>query len=89
MENNKEKIASPEQNQRIVEKHYIEVNPSARRRFWLNIIGGLGTGIGLTLGTGIVLTLIAYFVSKVNFVPIFGHFLSEVIKSAQGNIYTK
>ena len=72
--------------ERIVEKHYLEVNPSAKRRFFMSILGGLGTGIGLTLGTALVLAFVAFFVSKIDFVPIFGNFLAEVIKSAQGNL---
>lgn len=70
----------------IIEKRYIEINPSAKVRFLHGLLGGLGWGIGITVGTAVFLGIIGFIISKVDFVPIFGHFLSEVIKSAQGNL---
>lgn len=70
--------------QKTVEKYYIEVStPSASRRFFIGLLGGLGWGIGLTLGTTALVLVIGYFVSKIDFVPIIGQFLSDVAKSTQ------
>lgn len=74
---------------KLVEKYYIEVTPSASKRFIIGLIGGIGWGVGLTLGTGAVLTVLGFFAAKIDFVPILGQFLSEIIKSAQHNLNTR
>jgi hypothetical protein len=71
-----------EQNQKVVEKYYIEVNPSGFRKFLHGLLGGLGWGVGITLGTSLLLLVIGYIVSRIDFVPILGQFLSDVVKSA-------
>lgn len=72
--------------ERIIEKHYIEIPGSAKKKFINGLLGGLGWGVGLTLGTSILLVLIGFFVSRVDFVPILGQFLADVIKAAQPNL---
>ena len=72
-----------EQKEKIVEKHYIEVSPSPIKRFFVGLAGGIGWGVGLSIGTGFVLYMIGIFATKVDLVPIFGSFLADVIKSAQ------
>lgn len=74
---------------KTVEKYYIEVTPSASKRFIIGLVGGIGWGVGLTLGTGAVLTILGFFAAKIDFVPILGQFLSEIIKSAQHNLNTR
>ena len=37
---------------------YIELVNSPRKLFWLNFLSGLAKGLGLTIGTAIVLTLL-------------------------------
>lgn len=76
----------PEENQKVVEKYYIEVTASAKKRFLLGLVGGLGWGVGITLGTSAVILAIGYFVSKIDFVPILGQFLADVVKAAQPNL---
>ncbi|HSX19226.1 MAG TPA: DUF5665 domain-containing protein [Candidatus Saccharimonadales bacterium] len=78
-----------QQDGKTVEKHYIEVNPSKWSKFVTGLLSGFGYGIGLTLGTAVFLLIIGVIISKVNFVPIFGNFLSDVIKSAQGSLLSK
>lgn len=76
----------PNAAERIIEKHYIEIPGSAKKKFINGLLGGLGWGVGLTLGTSILLVLIGFFVSRVDFVPILGQFLADVIKAAQPNL---
>ena len=78
--------AQTTQSQKIVEKYYIEVSPSARKRFLIGLAGGVGWGIGLSLGTAAIIYGASLFASKIDFVPIFGQFSAEVIKSAQENL---
>ena len=77
------------QNQKVVEKYYIEVSASAKKRFLIGLAGGIGWGIGLTLGTAVIIYIAGIFVSKVDFVPVFGKFAADVIKSAQSNLTTR
>ena len=77
------------QNQKVVEKYYIEVSPSAKKRFLIGLAGGIGWGIGLTLGTAAIIYVVGILVSKVDFVPVFGKFAADVIKSAQSNLTTR
>lgn len=73
----------PKDNIKVIEKHYIEVTASAKKRFLIGVVQGLGWGLGVTLATSAVIITVSFLVSKVDFVPIFGQFLSDVIKSAQ------
>jgi len=77
------------QNQKTVEKYYIEVSASAKKRFLIGLVGGIGWGIGLTVGTAAIIYVVGIFVSKIDFVPVFGKFAAEVIKSAQSNLTTR
>ena len=77
------------QNQKVVEKYYIEVSASAKKRFLIGLAGGIGWGIGLTFGTAAIIYMVGILVSKVDFVPVFGKFAADVIKSAQSNLTTR
>lgn len=77
------------QNQKVVEKYYIEVSASAKKRFLIGLAGGIGWGIGLTIGTAAIIYMVGIIVSKVDFVPVFGKFAADVIKSAQSNLTTR
>lgn len=68
---------------KVVEKHYIEVNPSAWRKFWIGILSGIGWGVGVTLGTAAIIIIVGYFVSRIDWVPIIGQFLQNTVDSAQ------
>ncbi|OGD97896.1 hypothetical protein A3A49_02750 [Candidatus Curtissbacteria bacterium RIFCSPLOWO2_01_FULL_38_11b] len=71
---------------KTIEKYYIETTASLKKRLLLGITGGIGWGIGLTLGTAAVIVSLGFFVSKIDFVPILGQFLSDVIKESQNNL---
>lgn len=75
--------------EKVIEKYYIEVTATARKRFLLGLVGGLGWGIGITLGTSAIILIIGYFVSRIDFIPILSQFLADVIKSADPNLQTK
>ena len=75
--------------EKIIEKYYIEVGASAKKRFLIGFAGGIGWGIGLTLGTAAIIYIAGIFVSKVDFVPVFGKFAADVINSAQSNLITR
>lgn len=75
--------------EKVIEKYYIEVNPSARIRFINGLLGGIGWGIGLSIGTAVILYMVGIIIAKIDFVPILGQFLADVIKSSQGTLNTR
>lgn len=78
-----------EENSKVVEKYYIEVTASAKKRFLLGVVGGLGWGVGITLGTSAIILIIGYFVSRIDFIPILSQFLADVIKSTEPNLQAR
>ena len=78
-----------QENQKVVEKHYIEVTASGRQKFLHGVLAGLGWGIGVTVGTALFLVLIGFIVSKIDFVPVLGKFLADVIKASETNLTSK
>ena len=66
-------------NEKIVEKYYLEINNSYFKKFLTGIVGGLGAGLGLTIGTALVL----YFVNLFDFVPVIGEFIAQISESAK------
>ena len=47
-----------------------------------NFLGGIAWSFGMWIGTTVILILSFYFLSKINFVPIIGDFVSQVSKDA-------
>ena len=78
-----------EDKEKIIEKRYIEVNSSAKQRFLHGVLGGIGWGIGLTLGTAAIIVIVSFFASKIDFVPILGQFFADVINESQQNLRTR
>lgn len=68
---------------------YKNVERSFGRMILYNFFGGIVWGLGVLIGTTIIFALIAYFVTKVDFVPIFGEFAARVIENAQTNLSTQ
>lgn len=78
-----------EDKQKVVEKYYIEIPASVKKRILLGIAGGIGWGIGLTLGTAAIIVIVSFFASKIDFVPILGQFFADVINESQQNLRTR
>ncbi len=77
-----------EDKEKVVEKHYIEVNQSTRKHFITGFLGGVGWAFGATIGTAVVAYIISILIRRVDIVPIFGQFIADVIKAAQQNLST-
>ena len=61
-----------------MEKHE-QIHKTRRQIFFNNFLGGIAWGLGATLGVSIVLTLVVFILSKINFVPFVGNFASQVV----------
>ncbi|QDX95215.1 hypothetical protein EEL32_19770 [Brevibacillus laterosporus] len=54
-----------------------------RRLIWTNFVAGLARGLGLTIGTAIVLALLGTLLSKFLSIPIIGDYIKEIIEYVQ------
>lgn len=54
-----------------------------RRLIWTNFVAGLARGLGLTIGTAIVLAFLGSLLSKFLSIPIIGDFIREIIAYVQ------
>jgi hypothetical protein len=79
----------PEEKTKVIEKYYIEVSASHRKKFFSGLLNGLGYGIGLTLGTSIFFLFLGILVSRIDLQPILGKFLAGVISAAQPHLNIK
>lgn len=52
------------------------------RRFFNHFVGGIAWGIGTSIGIVIGLSIFAYIVTKINFVPVIGAWLAQVLAFA-------
>ena len=59
-------------------QNYEKVNLKLKHIVINNFLGGISWGIGATLGLGIVVALIGFLVSQIDFVPVVGEFVANV-----------
>ena len=58
---------------------------SKRTMIWNNFIGGIAWSVGAWIGTTVIIEVIAYILSKMNYVPVVGTFVSEIVKFVAAN----
>lgn len=51
-----------------------------RRLIWLNFIAGVSRGLGLTIGTAIVLGILFFILQHIVSLPIIGEYIADLIK---------
>jgi len=60
----------------------MDKSPSKKQILVNNFLAGLAWGFGATIGIGAILALLTYIVSQINFIPIFGNFLAQILEFA-------
>lgn len=50
-----------------------------------NFLGGISWALGVWIGTTLIVAIIFYILSKINYVPIIGTFVSDIIKFVAAN----
>lgn len=53
-----------------------------------NFLGGISWSLGVTFGATIVFALIAFILTKINYVPIVGQFILNILKFVNDNSST-
>lgn len=51
-----------------------------RRLMWLNFIAGVSRGLGLTVGTAIVLGILFFILQHIVSIPVIGEYIADLIK---------
>lgn len=62
------------------EEKYDQIKRTKKEIFFNNLIGGIAWGIGVTFGLSLLIALLGFIASQIDFVPVVGNFISEVIK---------
>ena len=57
---------------------------STARLLWLNFLRGLAFGFGSVVGATILVSVLVYALSSVDFVPVVGEWAAEVIRVIEG-----
>lgn len=64
---------------------YENVERSKKQIIINNFIGGVSWGLGVTVGLGILLAILGFFLSKIDLVPFIGQSISTGIEGALKN----
>lgn len=67
---------------------YDHVKESRKEIFFNNIIGGIGWGLGATVGAAIILAFAGFLLTKVNTVPIIGDYVENILQYIATNQQT-
>lgn len=60
-----------------------------RKLIWTNFLAGLARGLGLTIGTAIVLGLLGYILKQFLSVPIIGDYIAQLVDYVNSYYYSR
>jgi len=67
------------------EHKLIQTYNSIPRLLWFHLLKGVAFGLGSVLGATVVLSSLVYILSQMEFIPVIGDWVSEIIKVVQSN----
>ena len=62
----------------------LRVYGSTGRLIWSQFLRGLAFGLGSVVGATILVSVLVYFLSWVDFIPVIGEWAAEVVRIVQG-----
>ncbi|MGB8621471.1 MAG: DUF5665 domain-containing protein [Paracoccaceae bacterium] len=68
---------------RLNNHRFLKINSSIWRMMWFNLLRGVALGLGTVIGATIVVSIAAYFLAQIDFIPIIGTWASEIAKAIQ------
>lgn len=84
---NTEEIASLRRELAHLNSHrFIKVHNSIPRLIVFQLVRGLAFGLGSVLGATLVLSILIWSLSQINFVPVIGDWANEILAVIQPNI---
>ena len=57
---------------------------SVMHLIWYSFLRGMAFGLGSVLGATLVVSVLVYFLSSVDFIPVIGEWAAEVVRIVQG-----
>lgn len=69
----------------MIEKHEEVRYKKLSLIIWHNFIGGVAWGLGITIGAGVILTIGTFLISQLDYIPIVGTFVLNIIEFVQQN----
>ena len=63
--------------------NYFKIYESTWKLILLSLIRGLASGLGWIIGASILVSLLTYLLSQIEFIPIFGELISLIIKEIE------
>ena len=60
---------------------FLRVNNSFWRMLWFQLARGLAFGLGTALGASLLVSVVAWWLSQVEFVPILGNWATQILDS--------
>ena len=84
MKNKNDSIKKLEKTIQEFSRHnFFNINSSFRKIFLVSLFRGLVSGFGWVLGATILVSLFTYTLSQIEFIPILGELVSELIKEIE------
>lgn len=59
-------------------------NGSAIQIIWYSFLRGVAFGLGSVVGATILVSVLVYFLSSVDFIPVIGEWAAEIVRIVQG-----
>ena len=63
--------------------NYFKIYESTWKLILFSLIRGLASGLGWIIGASILVSLLTYLLSQIEFIPIFGELISLIIKEIE------
>ena len=84
MKNKNDSIKKLEKTIQEFSRHnFFNINSSFRKIFFVSLFRGLVSGFGWVLGATILVSLFTYTLSQIEFIPILGELVSELIEEIE------
>ena len=67
----------------LTEQRFFKIYSSLKALIFISFIKGLASGLGWVLGATILVSLLTFTLSQIEFIPILGEWVSKLIKEIQ------
>ena len=72
-------------------REFTNLMHSPRKLIWLNVLGGIGRGVGIAIGLTVITALILYFLQLLGAlnIPIIGDFIADIVRIVQQQLNSR
>ncbi|GGE53489.1 DUF5665 domain-containing protein [Actibacterium pelagium] len=78
--------ALQEEVQLLNQHRYLRIMNSTPRMLWFSFLRGLATGLGTVVGATFLVSVMLYFLSQIELIPIIGDWAKQIAAEIQGPI---